>query len=238
MDRYTTKTIADKLDAFVQKNGLNHLKVFLDLLDYIIAGFDPEKRILEGWGYDTEQTRGFQSMTHAYFVLMAQRMESCEWYDAWGDLFMDLVGNFAGYRGQFFTPGALTDAMSELVAPERARQAKCGAFGIRTVVNDPACGSSRTLLSINASLLKEGKDKPYLIGEDLDHLCVKMSAINMCVHGCFGEVVCHDSLEKPGSVRFGYVINEGLYPFPGFPTIRKFADPARFISCRQWLPKV
>lgn len=237
MGKTSTKSIADELNAFVQKNGLNHLKVFSDLLDYIIGGFDPEKKPIDGWGYDTVQTSSFASMAHAYFILMRDRLESCEWYDAWGDLFMDLVGNFAGYRGQFFTPESLTDTMAALVSPERVRQAKCGAFGVRTVINDPACGSSRTLLSIHASLVRQGKDKPYLIGEDLDHLCVKMSAINMCVHGCFGEVVCHDSLEEPGSVRFGYIVNEGMYPFPGVPTIRRFDDPAIFISCRQWLPK-
>lgn len=232
-----TKTITDELNAFVQKNGLSHQKVFSDLLDYIIAGFDPEKKTIEDWSYDAAQTHFFTSMTHAYFLLMREKLESCEWYDAWGDLFMDLVGNFAGYRGQFFTPESLTEAMAELVAPEQPQRAQCGAFGMRTVINDPACGSSRTLLSIHASLLKDGKDKPYLIGEDLDQLCVKMSAINMCVHGCFGEVVCHDSLEEQGTVKFGYVVNEGMYPFPGIPTIRKFDDPAKFICCRPWFRK-
>lgn len=232
-----TKALADKINVFVQKNGLNHLKVFGDLLDYIIAWFDPERKPISGWIYTAEQDVYFKEIMYTYLSLQNDQLAAgAEWYDAWGDLFMDMVGNFAGYRGQFFTPEPLCACMAELIGQARTSH-KCNAFGERTIVNDPACGSSRTLLATNAAMLKEGKAQPYLIGEDLDHLCVKMSAINMCVHGCFGETVCHNSIEEAGSVSFGYIINEGLYPFPGLPTIRRFEDPEKFICCRPWFKK-
>lgn len=232
MSRINTKSLADELNKFVQANGLSHLSVFSDLLDYIIAGFDLEHKPIKGWKYDAKQTQFFAPMTMSYLNLMKEELQRAEWYDAWGDLFMELVGHFAGYRGQFFTPPSLTDGMAAIMNTDLLPSAVCGAFGSRIVACDPACGSSRTLLSIHSKMIHEGKDKPYLIGEDLDNLCVKMSAINMCVHGCFGEVVCHNSLEEQGSVRFGYIINQGLYPFPGLPSIRYSDNPALFICCR------
>lgn len=232
MIRLTTKSLAEELNKFVQTNGLSHLAVFSDLLDYIIAGFDLERKPIKGWKYTPAQTQFFASMTMSYLNLMKEELEKAEWYDAWGDLFMELIGNFAGYRGQFFTPSSLTDCLADVAIPGQKPKTVCGAFGLRTIISDPACGSSRMLLSIHSKMVHDDKDKPYLIGEDLDHLCVKMSAINMCVHGCFGEAVCHNSLEEPGSVRFGYIVNQGLYPFPGLPSIFYSEDPARFMCCK------
>lgn len=228
----TPKSIADKINLLAQSNGLNHQKVFCDLLDYIIAGFDPEAKPIPEWTYSEMQTRSLSDIAHSYFLLMQEKLSGEPWYDAWGDLFMELVGHFAGYRGQFFTPGALTDPMSACVPEPDSSRTQCGGFGPREVISDPACGSGRTLLSMHMSRLSLGKERPYLIGEDLDVLCVKMAAINLCVHCCFGEVVCHDSLSAAGKVQFGYIVNEGMYPFPAIPSIRKFTDPSRFVCCR------
>jgi hypothetical protein len=62
-----------------------------------------------------------------------------------------------------------------------------------------------------------------------------MAAINMAVHGCFGEAVCHDSLAEPDKVRLGYIVNESMWPFPtNVPSIRKEKDPMRFVATRLW----
>jgi len=49
-----------------------------------------------------------------------------------------------------------------------------------------------------------------------------MTAVNMCMHGCVGEAVCHDSL-KPGDWRFGYLINPYLNKtgIPGIFPLKK-----------------
>jgi hypothetical protein len=62
-----------------------------------------------------------------------------------------------------------------------------------------------------------------------------MAAINMAVHGCFGEAICHDSLCEPDKVRLGYIVNESMWPFPtNVPSIRKEMDPMRFVATRLW----
>jgi hypothetical protein len=77
--------------------------------------------------------------------------------------------------------------------------------------------------------------RPYISCEDLDYNCVKMAAINMAAHGCFGEAICHDSLTEPDNVRLGYIVNESMWPFPtNLPSIRKEMNPMRFVATRLW----
>lgn len=106
----------------------------------------------------------------------------------------------------------------------------CKGFGIRPKIGDPTCGSARMLLAIHAEHVNSKKKLPYLIGEDIDFICCKMSAVNLAVHGCYGEIICHDSLHAPKSLNVGYIINEGLYPSRfGLPTIRTTTDKSQFV---------
>ena len=118
-----------------------------------------------------------------------------------------------------------------------------GAAGLMAAAGAAArlCGSGRVLV-----LEKMQRDwgytpteaearRPYVSCEDLDYNCVKMSAINLAFHGCFGECVCHDSLCEPDKVRLGFIINETMWPFPtGIPSIRKEMNPLRFVATRLW----
>jgi hypothetical protein len=57
-----------------------------------------------------------------------------------------------------------------------------------------------------------------------------MSAVNLAMHGCFGEIVCHNTLSEPDVVRAGYIINETMYPIPTpVPSIRRCTDPHAFV---------
>jgi type I restriction enzyme M protein len=93
------------------------------------------------------------------------------------------------------------------------------------------------LLAGHALFVEKGLRKPYLIGEDLDAMCCKMSAVNLMSHGCYGEVVCHNTLTEPGEVRMGFVVNEGMYPFVGIPTIRRENKPELLVTTAVWRRK-
>lgn len=218
-------SLEKKFSKIVAASGQNHLNVFTEWLDYIIEWFTPFGDMSK---FD-ERKDLLQELTHDYFCLMEDKLSEQNWYDAWGDLFQLLMGNFTGYRGQFFTPEALVDITVEQMKIDDMNPSSCGAFGERIKVSDSACGSARFLMSAHSYLISKGKSQPYLIGEDLDHICVKMAAVNMCVHGCFGEVICHDSLLQDQGKLWGYKINEGRYPFPGLPTIRRFESASAFI---------
>lgn len=234
------KELEAEFDKFVRKYGLDYLQVLNDLLDYIIYYCDPEPKPHPHWRYNREQNEGFHGLMCLYFEILPRLTNTnMGWYDCWGDLFMSFRGKFgASVMGQFFTPVHISQLLSDLTTTDEMLDKEATfptTFGNRVIVNDPTCGSSRMLLAAQATYIRLEKRAPYLIGEDLDPLCCKMSAVNMMAHGCFGEVVHHDTLLEPGHVRTGYIINEGLYPFvPGIPTIRVTNDERCFVCCRVW----
>jgi type I restriction enzyme M protein len=231
-----------------QSKGYDLDTAFKGLLDYLLWMFDPGGRKPDGWRFDHEDAMMFYQMAQAYFTVIAEELKNSEWYDAFGDLYMALHPGGGG-KAQFFTPPHVCTVTAEccMAGMKIDDQPKTTTpFGKRHCINDPAAGSSRLLMA-GASIYKrlqrnEGMDdiqqathRPYLIAEDLDYNCVKMSAINMAVHGHFGECVCHDSLCEPDQVRLGYIVNEMMWPFPtNIPSIRRYDDPLRFVTTRQW----
>jgi type I restriction enzyme M protein len=222
------------IQSFAVKNGKDTKQVLSDLLQFIIGNFNPKPEPNPLWPYTKEQNAEFHAMMLAYISLMQDKLKTKEWYDAWGDIFMELTPR-GGARGQFFTPADICELMADITLKNEEPQANtiCGAFGTRVMVGDPTAGSARNLLASHARFLRNGWRKPYLVAEDLDIDCCRMSAINMMVHGCFGEVICHDTLADPKGLRFGYIINEGLYPIPGgLSTIRPSHDKRDFVTLR------
>lgn len=221
------------IQSFAVKNGKDTKQVLSDLLQFIIGNFNPKPEPNPLWPYTKEQNAEFHDMMLAYISLMQEKLKSKEWYDAWGDIFMELTPR-GGARGQFFTPVDICDLMVETTVNTSAEPTSiCGGFGKRVTINDPAAGSARNLLAAHARFIRDGARKPYLVAEDLDIDCCRMSAVNMMFHGCFGEVICHNTLAEPKELRLGYIINEGLYPIPGgLPTIRPSHDKRDFITLR------
>lgn len=224
------------MEKFGYRYGIGMAETLSALLDYIIGCMDPEGKPVEGWRYNKEQNQCFYTMMTAYFNIMQDALVHDGWHDAFGDLFMEWAGS-KNALGQCFTPACICDMMADCTFGDTkpdVPQVNCNGFGRRITVSDCACGSGRLLLAAASKLERIGAEKPYLIGEDIDAMCCKQTAINMMIHGCYGEVICHDTLCEPGEARFGYIVNEGLYPFPALPTIRRFTDPNVFIGCRLW----
>ena len=53
-------------------------------------------------------------------------------------------------------------------------------------------------------------------------LACMMTVCNMLVHGCVGEVICHDSLQ-PKAFTDGWKVNQAL-PLTGIPSIRRMKE--------------
>lgn len=227
------KILAKRIQDFAVKNGKDTKQVMDDLLTYIIGNFNICPEPNPNWTYTKEQNLEFHHMMCSYLRVMYVALQRHEWYDAWGDLFMELTPK-GGSRGQFFTPVDICNLMAETQVNTDAKPtALCGAFGKRITINDPAAGSSRNLLAAHARFVHDKKRYPYLVAEDIDLMCCKMSAVNLMAHGCFGEVICHNTLADPKGLHIGYIINEGLYPLtPGVPTIRVSHDPKQFYTLR------
>lgn len=226
------KELENKITEFAHAKGIQSIVVLEHLIDYIIGYLDPTHTPNKEWKYGKEDNIKFHEMMRTYFNILQREIEKKEWFDAWGDLFMSLITK-GGQRGQFFTPSSLCNMMSEISLKEEPQATQLTTFGRRVVINDPTCGSSRNLLASSAVFERNKWRKPYLVGEDLDLLCCKMSAVNMAVHGCFGEVVCHNTLTEPNKVKAGYIINETMWPFPSnMPSIRPCSDESKFFCVK------
>lgn len=121
-----------------------------------------------------------------------------QWYDLLGTFYEAISSRSKSQAlGQFFTPETVCDMMAQMAGPTVDE-------GAGKRINDPACGSGRTLLATH--VLAPGN---YLYGDDLDPMCAKMCAINFALHGVVGQVCCTNSL-WPEEWRFGYEINSHL----------------------------
>lgn len=234
--KYSIKPLSQEMEKFGYHYGIGMAETLSALLDYIIGFMNPDGKPVEGWRYNKEQNQCFYTMMSVYFNIMQDALVHDGWHDAFGDLFMEWAGS-KNALGQCFTPASICDMMADVTFGDTKPEApklNCNGFGKRFIVSDCACGSGRLLLAAASKMERIGAEKPYLIGEDIDAMCCKQTAINMMIHGCFGEVICHDTLCEPGEARFGYIVNEGLYPFPALPTIRRFTDSNVFVGCRIW----
>ena len=237
------------IKTFANPRGYDIDKVFTGLLDYIIWQLDPMGSPIEFWQFKEGEGKVFHEMMQCVCEILQAEIPKRGWYDVFGDLFMSLhrAGNS---KGQFFTPPSVCNmlAQANIAGLQEDKVQHNTRFGKRLTVSDPAAGSSRILLAAGVGISRMmqnewGYDevtafarRPYLCAEDIDFNCVKMSAINIALHGYFGEAVCHDTLCEPAEVRMGYIINETMYPFPtNIPSIRKEMRPECFVATRSMI---
>lgn len=103
------------------------------------------------------------------------------WCDPLGEYYECLAGQYKKSNfGQFFTPIDLCTMLAQMLIPSDD-------FGKK--INDPASGSGRLILAAN--YITKGN---YYICQDLDPICCKMTAINLCFHGINAEVHRMDSI--------------------------------------------
>lgn len=239
----------NELMGMCGRTGYTSDAVFEGLLDYIIGYFNPslEPQPVEGWKFKPEDNESFHSMMSITLGIYAKEIVKRRWYDPFGDLYMAIHANGGG-KGQFFTPHSVCEVMAEVTSRGwHETDGQQTPFGRRIIINDCASGSGRLPLAGYSRILEKMQKewgytpakaearRPYVICEDLDFNCVKMSAINMAMHGCFGEAVCHNTLTEPDEVHLGYIVNETMWPLPsGVPSIRRERDKNRFVTIRHW----
>ncbi len=224
------------MESFASHHGVGMHKVYTSLIDYMAGYLDITCRPVQGWSFNQSQNEEFAQMSVQVLLATSKGIATKGWIDVFGEFFMSYLGE-KGRMGQCFTPESLSELLAKIMSegvmshPEH----HCGMFGKKHVVSDPACGSGRLILATVTNLQKIKGLKCYAVGEDKDETCVKQTAVNLAMHGYFGEVICHDSLEDPETLRFGYIVNEGLHPFPnGIPTLRYSDNPDEFVGVRIW----
>jgi type I restriction enzyme M protein len=199
------KEFARLFDKLAYRNS-DYGTVFSDWTTYLFGGMllegDPEaaKDLQRRYGDDYPI---FQQLNIEYLKAHEKGLGYAQgWYDGLGIFYETIASRYkASALGQFFTPPTLVELMSAIVPPQ-PNEKTC---------LDPCSGSGRFLL---AAHVKNPQIRCY--ASDIDPVCVRMSAINMALHGCRGEVAHSNalSLEWWG----GWEINP-MFSIPGCPPV-------------------
>ena len=179
-DQFTlvaSKKIMNEIDAAADKAGVGRGQAFEDFLTCTrcaLAGETMEDEYLatvhKGYEKGKPGKRGIDRVTTAFALTIKAMEETGD--DVLGDIFTG--GITYGEKGQFFTPGSVCDLMASLSVPtDRTKEPK--------TVCDPASGSGRMLLRV-------GRYQPHweFTGQDSDHRCAQMTAINLGLNGLHG----------------------------------------------------
>jgi type I restriction enzyme M protein len=189
------KTFNSLFFDFQYKHDLN--RVFDDLLTVIICAMGrgtQEPLYLETIKkYDRKELDTFCKLFAELTVIYQNNLLLNDWCDPLGEYYECLIGNYKKSNfGQYFTPKSICQMMASFVIEKDN-------FG--QTINEPCSGSGRMVLAANQ--VTKGN---YYVCEDLDPMCCKMTAINLCFHEIRGEVHCHDTL-KMDKPRFSLVTN-------------------------------
>jgi type I restriction enzyme M protein len=192
-------------ETFNRLDSRSSYQVWDDFLSLSVAGLaygEEQETINKILGNYTEKERPivWQLFVDMMGVYKEIRIKS-SWQDPLGDYYevLSSKGDKQSF-GQFFTANCVSDMMAMITV--------AGAQPVGKTFFDPACGSGRLLLAINARYPEN-----FVFGCDLDRTCVKMTALNLCLQGARGEVCWKDALDD-NDHRQVYLINPPLCPLP------------------------
>ena len=142
--------------------------------------------------YTEDDIKQFAQM----FALTVEALERNPDQDFLGDLFMrfDLSNT---WKGQFFTPYSICEAMSSITAGELTVQLKNKPW---ISVNDPACGAGALLIAFAQECVRQKvnyQQSVLFIAQDIDRTAALMCFVQLSLLGCAGYVVVGDSLLNP-----------------------------------------
>lgn len=221
--------MTDKIKEFVKHlnvvsdaHGVKQEERLEKFCDFIISLFSTDSYKSDGFKPDvaTPENSDYMYLVGYWAGMVANEMDKGNGVDLFGHLYeqMYLLKSKASANGQFFTPDCLCKLMSDIVDADEHQT-----IDGRITINDPACGSARTLI---AHFMAKTRKNHALAGHyyyeaaDIDLPTCKMAACNMMIHGMQGKVICQDQLALPTPTAIFY-INEVRYPFPsGMYSIR------------------
>lgn len=234
----TLATLNTEIDRYCRRFGYDHATAFEQLLNLMVNWLeidDKSPHVIYGIGNGA--ALALVTLMRIFFSALHTELAHRKWVDLFGDYFMEYGANKKD-RGQCFTPDCVCDVMARLSLGinegtdfDTMRHYVPG-FGRKVVVNDCACGSGRLLLAAGSTYRHiTHKNDVYLVASDIDDRCCKQSAINILVHGFYGEVACMDTLMGESTFSHGWIINQGLYPIPfGLPTLTYSTDKSKFFQ--------
>lgn len=174
--------ILKELTAIVHR-GYNTHDVFRDWLDLMVYALqrDDDNYLKIVHRYHNQEPQGEREIdrfANAFGLLMKHMATTNE--EVLGEIYMQWnVSN--KHTGQFFTPKHIARMMAELTSPHGN-------------IYDPTCGAGIMLVESAKTMTKEQADEATFFGQDLDHTCVKMTALNLLFFNLNGYAIQGDTL--------------------------------------------
>jgi len=198
-----SKKLVELFDEAARNTGHGRGRVFSDFLTVArcaLAGQTMEdeyhETIQKGYAAGEPGSRGIDTLKAAFHLMIGAMEDTGQ--DVLGDVFQGAITY--GENGQFFTPDSICEVMAKLTVPDQRTDD-------RRTINDPACGSGRQLLAV-------AKRQPHweFTGQDVDHRCVQITAINMALNGLRGWAVWQNTLtlETHRVYRIGFNLVGGV----------------------------
>lgn len=140
--------------------------------------------------YSKEEKRLFANL----IVELVKEYSKEDPEDILGNVF-ECLGISNKQRGQFFTPKEVCRVMGDISIDKESAEKFINKHGYVSI-NDPTCGSGRTLLYTLLKLKNLGVDlnKVYVEGDDISQLCACITYINLSLIGASGIVKHQDTL--------------------------------------------
>lgn len=158
------------------------------LINWFANGEQQEWRDQALKKYTPEEKQMLNEMFREHMSLFHKEiMGGRKWYDTLGDFYQTITSSWkASGMGQFFTPESICEMIARCLTDENKQP--------YSFVNEPAAGSGRMILAMHAL-----QPLNFYSATDLDGMCAKMTAINMCMHNASGIVFQDNTLSGPGS---------------------------------------
>ena len=160
--------------------------------------------------YRNEKPEGKREADYFSNALGALMMHMRETnHELLGQLFEEYASSH--YKGQFFTPHHLCEAMAQMIyeppAPEKN--------SIR--IFDPACGAGAMLLAVSKIQTMADQNKSLFIAQDVDLNCARMCALNLMFFNLEGLIVWGNTLaveaREAWHTRRSLVYGGSLHPY-------------------------
>lgn len=197
----------------------NYSEVFTDFTDWLIWQHRLEQTddnplseyTEEEQTYFLDAFKNLQSEVRKRVSLWTKEIgksNNGEWYDGLGRLYECITSkNKSSMLGQYFTPESVVNLMVQITNPGNNGKQFERVF-------DPACGSGRMGLSAATNAMSN-QTAVWVTMNDIDPICTKMTAVNMCLNGIVGEAICMNGLDIKGdSYRFGYLVSPAYAIYP------------------------
>lgn len=113
--------------------------------------------------------------------------------DVLGEIYQQ-IGSNSNRIGQVFTPGHVANAMAEMTI--NTEEVKKNDY---ILIGDPTCGSGMMLIA-SANKLRNDNinycEKVFMIGQDLDFICVCMTYIQVSLYGIPAAIIYGNTLTQ------------------------------------------